>query len=144
VRPRVSMVYSWQMWHVRAEGNDRSGAPWCPPRRPARWSTCWVSGCGFWEAPVQHGGHVCCGVEFATGGRCVQAEEWVYTGLTLQGDQVRPQRLMRSPRWCGARWVQPPQRVWRSTPGGRVGDHAGLAGQALSRRALMMRSWADR
>ena len=27
-----------------------------PGKRP------WVSGCGLWEAPVQHGGHVCCGV----------------------------------------------------------------------------------
>ena len=56
-----------------------------PGKRP------WVSGCGFWEAPVQHGGHVCCGVEFATGGRCVQVEEWVLTGLRRQGEQVCPQ-----------------------------------------------------
>jgi hypothetical protein len=56
-----------------------AGKPW---QRP------WVSGCGFWEAPVQHGGHVCCGVEFATGGRYVQVEEWVLTGLGRQGEQV--------------------------------------------------------
>ena len=56
-----------------------------PRKRP------WVGGCGFWEAPVQHGGQVCCGVEFATGGRCVQVEEWVLTGVGGQGQQVCPQ-----------------------------------------------------
>ena len=56
-----------------------------PRKRP------WVGGCGFWEAPVQHGGHVCCCVEFATGGRCVQVEEWVFTGFRRQGEQVCPQ-----------------------------------------------------
>jgi len=40
-----------------------------------------VDGCGFGEAPVQHGRDVSCGVEFATGGRCVQVEERVLTGL---------------------------------------------------------------
>ena len=38
------------------------------------------------------------GVEFATGGRCVQVEEWVLTGLSRQGEQVcserRPRRLV--------------------------------------------------
>jgi hypothetical protein len=57
-----------------------------PRKRP------WVSGCGFWEAPVQHGREVCCGVEFATGGRGVQVEERVLTGLCRQGEQVCPQR----------------------------------------------------
>ena len=32
-----------------------------------------------------------CGVEFATGGGCVQVEEWVLTGLGRQGEQVCPQ-----------------------------------------------------
>jgi hypothetical protein len=49
-----------------------------------------VRGCGFWEAPGQHGGYVCCGVEFSSGGGCVQVEEWVFTGLGRQGDQVCP------------------------------------------------------
>src|SRR5215203_650306 len=40
------------------------------------WQRSWVGGCGFWEAPVEHGGHVCCCVEFSSGGRCVQVEEW--------------------------------------------------------------------
>ena len=57
-----------------------------PRKRP------WVSRCGLWEAPVQHFGHVSCRVEFATGGRCLQVEEWVLTGLRRQGDQVCPQR----------------------------------------------------
>ena len=56
-----------------------------PEKRP------WVGGCGFWEAPVQHGGHVCCGVEFATGGRYVQMDERVLTGHGRQGEQVCPQ-----------------------------------------------------
>jgi hypothetical protein len=50
-----------------------------------------VSGCGFWKAPVQYGGHVCGGVEFPADGGCVQVEEWVFTGLRRQGDQVCPQ-----------------------------------------------------
>ena len=33
----------------------------------------------------------CC-VEFATGGRCVQVEEWVLTGLSRQSEQVCSQR----------------------------------------------------
>ena len=47
-----------------------------PRKRPQ------VSGCGLWEAPVQHGGHVAGGMELATGGRCVQVEQWVLTGLS--------------------------------------------------------------
>jgi hypothetical protein len=56
-----------------------------PRQRP------WVSGCRFWEAPVQHSGHVAGGVKLATGGRCVQVEEWVLTGLGRQGEEVCPQ-----------------------------------------------------
>ena len=33
-----------------------------------------VGRCGLWEAPVQYGGHVCCGVEFASGGCSVQVD----------------------------------------------------------------------
>ena len=50
-----------------------------PRKRP------WVGGCRLWEAPVQDCCHVCCGVEFSTGGRCVQVEEWMLTGLGRQG-----------------------------------------------------------
>ena len=54
-------------------------------------------GCGLWEAPVEHGGHVSGGVEFASGGGCVQVEEWVLTGFSRQREQVcsqgRPRRL---------------------------------------------------
>jgi hypothetical protein len=57
-----------------------------PRKRPG------VDGCRFWEAPVQHSGHVSCRVEFATGGRCVQVQEWMLTGLGRQGEQVCPQR----------------------------------------------------
>lgn len=52
----------------------------------------WVSRCGLWEAPVEDGRHVACGSEIATGGRCVQVEEWVLTGLSRQREQVCPQR----------------------------------------------------
>jgi hypothetical protein len=47
-----------------------------------------VGGCGFWEAPVEHGGHVICGVEFSSSGGCLQVEEWVFTGLSRQSEQV--------------------------------------------------------
>ena len=36
----------------------------------------WVSRCGVWEAPVEHGGHGSCGVEFASGGGCLQVKKW--------------------------------------------------------------------
>ena len=53
--------------------------------------------CGLLEAPVQYGGHVPGGLKFATGGRCVQLEEWVFSGLRRQSEQVcserRPGRL---------------------------------------------------
>jgi hypothetical protein len=48
----------------------------------------WVTGCGLGEAPVQHCGHVCCGVEFSSNGGCVQVEEWVLTGLSREGEEV--------------------------------------------------------
>src|SRR5215217_5300198 len=48
--------------------------------KPGKWSR--VGGCEFLEAPVQHGGHIFGGVEFAAGGRCVQVEEWVFTGFS--------------------------------------------------------------
>ena len=64
---------------------ERLRNPGKPGKRP------WAGGCGLWEAPVQHSGQVCCGVEFATGGRCVQVQEWVLTGLRRQGEQVCPQ-----------------------------------------------------
>jgi len=50
----------------------------------------WVGRCGVWEAPVQYGGHVSCCVEFATGGGCVQVEEWVLTGLRRQPEEMCP------------------------------------------------------
>jgi hypothetical protein len=42
----------------------------------------WVGRCGFLEAPVQHGGHVFRGVEFSSGGCCLQVDEWVLTGFS--------------------------------------------------------------
>ena len=45
-----------------------------------------VGRCGLWEAPVQHGGHVPGGVEFSSGGRCVQVQEWVLAGVGREGE----------------------------------------------------------
>jgi hypothetical protein len=47
------------------------------PRQRSR-----VGRCGLWEAPVQHGGHVLCGVEFSSSGGCVQVDERVLIGLS--------------------------------------------------------------
>ncbi len=55
-----------------------------PGKRPR------VGGCGLWEAPVQYGGHVPGGVEFSSGGGCLQVEEWVLTGLSRQGEEMCP------------------------------------------------------
>jgi hypothetical protein len=54
------------------------------PGKPGKRS--WVCGCWFWEAPVQHGGHVPGGVEFSSGGRCVQVQEWVLAGVGREGE----------------------------------------------------------
>ena len=51
-----------------------------PRQRP------WVGRCGFWEAPVQYGGHVPGGMEFPSGGGCLQVEEWVLPGLSRQSE----------------------------------------------------------
>ena len=57
----------------------------------------WVGRCGLWEAPVEHGGHVAGGIEFSSGGGCLQVEEWVLTGFSRQSEQMcsegRPGRL---------------------------------------------------
>ena len=41
--------------------------------------------------PVEDGGHVACGFEVATGGRCQQVAEWVLTSFGREVDQVCPQ-----------------------------------------------------
>ena len=52
----------------------------------------WVSRCGLWEAPVQHGGQVSGGVELSSGGGYLQVEEWVLAGLCRQREKMCPQR----------------------------------------------------
>jgi hypothetical protein len=52
----------------------------------------WVSKCGLWEAPVQHGGQVSGGVELSSGGCYLQVEEWVLAGLCRQREKMCPQR----------------------------------------------------
>ena len=64
-----------------------------PRQRP------WVSSCGLWEAPVEHGGHVTGGMEFSSDGRCVQVEEWMLPGLSRQSEQMCPQSSARTVRW---------------------------------------------
>jgi hypothetical protein len=56
------------------------------------WQRSWVGRCGLWEAPVEYGGHVFRGVEFSSGGGCLQVEERVLTALRRQCEQVCPQR----------------------------------------------------
>ena len=58
-----------------------------------------VGRCGLWEAPVEYGRHVAGGMEFPSGDRCVQVQEWVLTGLNGQGEHVSSER--RSGRLAG-------------------------------------------
>jgi hypothetical protein len=51
----------------------------------------WVDRRQLWEAPVEDGGHVACGSEVATGGRCQQVAEWVLTSFGREVEQVCPQ-----------------------------------------------------
>jgi hypothetical protein len=59
----------------------------------------WVGRCGVGEAPVQYGGHVCCGMEFSSGGGCLQVEEWMLPGFSSQSEQVCSER--RPGRFAG-------------------------------------------
>jgi hypothetical protein len=58
-----------------------------------------VGRCCLWEAPVEHGGHVAGGVEFAILGGYLQMEEWMLLGLSRQSEQMCPQR--RPGRFAG-------------------------------------------
>jgi hypothetical protein len=66
-------------------------------RKPRQWA--WAGSCGLWEAPVEHGGHVCRGLKVASGGGRVQVDERMPTGLSRQCEQVcsegRPRQLAR-------------------------------------------------
>jgi hypothetical protein len=57
----------------------------------------WVSGCGLWEAPFEHGGQVPGGVEFSSGGGCLQVEEWMLPGLSRQCEETCSK--------CRPRWL---------------------------------------
>jgi hypothetical protein len=48
----------------------------------------WVSGCGLWEAPFERGGHVAGGVEFSSGGGCLQVEQWALPGFSRQPEEM--------------------------------------------------------
>jgi hypothetical protein len=45
------------------------------------WQRTWLSRCELWEAPVEDGGHVACGLEDASGGGCLQVAERVFTSF---------------------------------------------------------------
>ena len=51
----------------------------------------WVDRRQLWEAPVEDGGHVACGFEVATGGRCQQVAEWVLSSFGRDGEHVGSQ-----------------------------------------------------
>jgi hypothetical protein len=55
-------------------------------RKPRQRS--WVGGCGLWEAPVEHGDDVAGGVEFSSGGGCLEVEEWMLTSVSGQCEEV--------------------------------------------------------
>ena len=45
-------------------------------------------GVELWEAPVEDGGHVACGLEVASVGGCQHVAEWVRSGFGRQCEQV--------------------------------------------------------
>jgi hypothetical protein len=62
---------------------------WWYAREPGQRT--WIDGCERWEAPVEDGGHVACGVEVPSTGRCQQVAEWVLSPFGREGEQVRSQ-----------------------------------------------------
>src|SRR5215216_7906973 len=48
----------------------------------------WVGRRELWEAPVDDGGHVACGVEVASAGGCQHVAEWVLSGFCCEAEQV--------------------------------------------------------
>jgi hypothetical protein len=52
----------------------------------------WVDRRERCEAPVEDGGHVACGFEVASAGRCQHVAEWVLSSFGREGEQVCPQR----------------------------------------------------
>ena len=50
-----------------------------------------ITSCELWEAPVEDGGHVGCGLEVASAGRRQQLAEWMFSGFGCQRDQVGSQ-----------------------------------------------------
>ena len=62
---------------------------WWNAREPGQRT--WVGRRELWEAPVEDGGHVACGVEVASGGGCQQVAEWVLSGFGREGEQVGSQ-----------------------------------------------------
>jgi hypothetical protein len=48
----------------------------------------WAGSRGLLEAPVEHGGHVAGSLKVASGGGCLQVEEWVFSGFSRQREEV--------------------------------------------------------
>ena len=59
----------------------------------------WVGRRELWEAPVEDGGHVACGLEVASAGGCQQVAEGVFTGFGGEGEQVGSQGWPGRVRW---------------------------------------------
>jgi hypothetical protein len=51
----------------------------------------WADRRQLWEAPIEDGGHVACGLEVASAGGCQQVAEWVLSGFGREGEQVCPE-----------------------------------------------------
>jgi hypothetical protein len=69
---------------------DRMGPErWWNAREPRQRT--WVDRRQLWEAPVEDGGHVACGSEVATGGRCQHVAERLLSSFGREVEQVCPQ-----------------------------------------------------
>ena len=66
-------------------GMERGWNPGNPGQRT------WVDRRQLWEAPVEDGGHIACGFEVATGGRCQQVAKWVLSSFGRDGEQMGSQ-----------------------------------------------------
>jgi hypothetical protein len=80
---RAAHPPSGSLCHVVAP--DRMGMKrWWYAREPGQRT--WIDGCERWEAPVEDGGHVACGVEVPSTGRCQQVAEWVLSPFGREGE----------------------------------------------------------
>jgi hypothetical protein len=62
---------------------------WWNAREPGQRT--WVGRRELWEAPVEDGGHVACGLEVSSEGDCLQVQEGVLSSFGREGEQVGSQ-----------------------------------------------------